>query len=82
MPVITQKQGVQHFSGNGTDSVTFSRSVYTLFFNISGGDMEVSFDGGDGYMTVDEGTHYIDRVALNTLHFNGGNDWSGVGFSL
>ena len=81
MTINIQGSGHMHFSGTGTDDVSFGRSLTQLYLT-TGTSTTMSFDGGNTFMALaDSTTHIFPYPHVKALFFTGGT-WSGVGIAV
>jgi hypothetical protein len=80
MAIETLKTAYQHFNGTGEETIIFSRSVNTIILTTASA-VTISFDDGENFMDVANGTHQFDHLHVKTLKFGNGT-WSGVGVAL
>lgn len=76
----TRNSAYQHFAGTGADTVTFTRSVQTLILTVSDS-TTISFDGGDNFIPLVDGTYQFVNLHVKDLDFGEGT-WDGVGLAL
>lgn len=81
MAILVPSASHMHFSGSGAETVQFGRPITHLYLTTSAS-TSVSFNGGDGYMSLADGqTHVLLNVNVKTLVFDAGT-WNGVGISI
>lgn len=78
--VTPNKSGHMHFSSTGAGAVPFQRLITHLYVTASGGSTTISFDGGNNFMALADGTHVFPYPNVKTVHFGAGT-WSGCGVS-
>lgn len=77
-----------HFSSTGAGSVQFGdpsemipRTLTSLIVTASGGSTTISFDGGQNFMALTDGTYQFMYPHVAKIYFGAGT-WSGVGISV
>lgn len=78
--IYPTKETFQYFSGTGSNTVHFQRSITNLIITITG---TVSFGvDGTNYATLAAGTHQLINVPIKDLYLQGGGTYEGFGVAL
>ena len=80
MTIKTSNTNFQHFSGTGTETVEFTRTVNAVIIDITGV-VTWSLDGGTNFMPLAAGTYQFERLNHSKIFFTGAGTYSGVGMS-
>lgn len=84
---ILNGSGHMHFSGTGAQKVRFGKTsdrlprVVTHLYVTTSGSATISFDGGQNFMALTDGTHVFPYPHISEVSFGAGT-WSGVGISV